>query len=188
MTVHSAKGLEFPVVFMAGMENGIFPGAKSLDDPDEMEESRRLCYVGITRAKEKLYMTSAERRMMFGRTVAYSQSDFIEEISLDLKDFIKEGRNNLSGNNFYKRESIYSNNNRMVKEISVDSAKLKKDNEDGKLSLEQARPGKKVKHSKFGIGTIVSAVKNGDDIKLTVAFDRMGVKILMLSVAPLEAV
>ena len=71
MTIHSAKGLEFPVVFMVGMENGIFPGNASFEKESEMEESRRLCYVGITRAKEKLFMTSAEVRRVFGRTVAY---------------------------------------------------------------------------------------------------------------------
>ena len=87
MTVHSAKGLEFPVVFMVGMENGIFPGMSSLNNY-EMEESRRLCYVGITRAKEKLYITSAESRIVFGRTVGYAQSDFINEISPDLKEII----------------------------------------------------------------------------------------------------
>ena len=85
MTIHSAKGLEFPVVFMVGMENGIFPGNASFDKESEMEESRRLCYVGITRAKETLFMTSAEVRRVFGKTVAYPQSDFINEIKPDLK-------------------------------------------------------------------------------------------------------
>ncbi|MEW9992055.1 ATP-dependent helicase, partial [Clostridium butyricum] len=88
MTVHSAKGLEFPVVFMVGMENGIFPGSASFEKESEMEESRRLCYVGITRAKEILFMTSAEVRRVFGKTVAYSQSDFINEIKPDLKEYV----------------------------------------------------------------------------------------------------
>ena len=92
MTLHSAKGLEFPVVFMVGMENGIFPGAQSLENFAEMEESRRLCYVGITRAKEQLYMTSASTRKVFGRSVAYSESDFINEISPNLKETVREGR------------------------------------------------------------------------------------------------
>jgi Superfamily I DNA and RNA helicases len=87
MTVHSAKGLEFPVVFMVGMENGIFPGSQSLENSAEMEESRRLCYVGITRAKERLYMTSAESRRVFGRMVSYSQSEFLSEISSSLKEY-----------------------------------------------------------------------------------------------------
>ena len=189
MTVHSAKGLEFPVVFMVGMENGVFPGTQSLDNDEEMEESRRLCYVGITRAKEKLYMTSAERRIIFGRTVAYAQSCFIDEISPELKEFVREGRKNLNRDNFYRKDSVYldkqySHSNA----IAVGNGSEKKHCHNNKLTLEQATPGKKVKHSKFGIGTIVSAIQNGDDIKLTVAFDKMGVKILMLSVAPLEAV
>ncbi|ABS40794.1 DNA helicase PcrA [Clostridium botulinum] len=185
MTVHSAKGLEFPVVFMVGMENGIFPGTQSLSDPKEMEESRRLCYVAITRAKEQLYITSAEIRKVFGRTVAYALSDFVSEISKDLKDNV-----NITGEvatdkvlhknfgirsqktnsiNFYKSPSL---NN--VPKNNVDSNKL--------------NVGLKVKHKDFGIGTIVSMSKVSDDIKLTIAFDRRGVKILMLSMAPIEAV
>ena len=93
MTVHSAKGLEFPVVFMVGMENGLFPGMSSLNDPKEMEESRRLCYVAITRAEERLYITSAESRMIFGRTVGYAPSDFISEISPGLKEIIGGNKN-----------------------------------------------------------------------------------------------
>lgn len=88
MTIHSAKGLEFPVVFMVGMENGIFPGNASFEKESEMEESRRLCYVGITRAKQTLFMTSAEVRRVFGKTVAYPQSDFINEIKPDLKEYV----------------------------------------------------------------------------------------------------
>ena len=88
MTIHSAKGLEFPVVFMVGMENGIFPGQASFNSDAEMEESRRLCYVGITRAKETLFMTSAEVRRVFGRTVAYPQSDFISEIKPELREYV----------------------------------------------------------------------------------------------------
>ncbi|WP_027626740.1 DNA helicase PcrA [Clostridium lundense] len=189
MTVHSAKGLEFPVVFMAGMENGIFPGVQSLDNEEEMEESRRLCYVGITRAKEKLYMTSAERRIMFGRTVAYEQSYFVNEISNDLKESIREGRKSLNRENFYRKENVYLDRKySSANESALDNIREEKNSDSDKLTIQQATPGKKVRHSKFGIGTIVSATQNGDDIKLTVAFDRMGVKILMLSVAPLEAV
>ena len=90
MTIHSSKGLEFPVVFMVGMENGLFPSIADMDKEDQMEESRRLCYVAITRAKENLYLTSAEVRRVFGRTVSYSQSDFIGEIKSDLKEFLNE--------------------------------------------------------------------------------------------------
>ena len=189
MTVHSAKGLEFPVVFMVGMENGIFPGTQSLDDIDEMEESRRLCYVGITRAKEKLYMTSAERRMVFGRTVFYSQSDFIDEISKELKEDLNQKinmKNNfISGKSKYFHDSLNDFNKNNTNLTGIRKNKI-----EGKSILreEEIKLGKKVKHSKFGLGTIVSVNKVANDVKLTIAFDKMGVKILMLSVAPLEAV
>lgn len=200
MTVHSAKGLEFPVVFMVGMENGIFPGLQSLNDPQEMEESRRLCYVGITRAKEKLYMTSADVRMVFGRTVSYAVSDFINEIALDLKETINNTRKNFtspSNNQGYFNEtqkltskvgyseSIPKPNNK-VYDFLAESSLIKNTNKT--LTSKEAIPGKKVRHSKFGVGTIVNVLKDGENIKLTIAFDNMGIKSLMLDVAPLEVI
>lgn len=189
MTVHSAKGLEFDVVFMAGMENGIFPGAQSITNPAEMEESRRLCYVGITRAKERLYMTSASSRRVFGRFVNYPESDFIREIPMNLKEDISP-RNSFNrytneNNNYINRNNSQVNTNITRQNIQREAAVESNSN---KLTQFDATPGKKVRHGKFGVGTIVSAVKSGEDVKLTIAFDRMGVKILMLSVAPLEAV
>ncbi|KHO32381.1 DNA helicase PcrA [Clostridium tetani] len=188
MTVHSAKGLEFPAVFMVGMENGIFPGTQSLDDIDEMEESRRLCYVGITRAKEKLYMTSAERRMVFGRTVFYPESDFIDEISRELKENLCERKS--VKNNFVSEKSKYFNDNlkNFNNNIKLEGIIESKREEKNILREEEIKLGTKVKHSKFGLGTIVSISRVTNDVKLTIAFDKMGVKILMLSVAPLEAV
>ncbi|WP_097028047.1 DNA helicase PcrA [Clostridium peptidivorans] len=189
MTVHSAKGLEFDVVFMAGMENGIFPGAQSISNPAEMEESRRLCYVGITRAKERLYMTSASSRRVFGRFVNYPESDFIREIPMNLKDDISP---RTSFNRYMNDSSNYINRNQSGVNTNITRQNIQKEaaieSNSSKLTQIDATPGKKVKHGKFGIGTIVSAVKSGEDVKLTIAFDRMGVKILMLSVAPLEAV
>ncbi|MDC4408364.1 ATP-binding domain-containing protein, partial [Acinetobacter baumannii] len=109
MTVHSAKGLELPVVFMVGMENGIFPGNASFEKESEMEESRRLCYVGITRAKETLFMTSAEVRRQFSRTVAYAQSDFIAEIKQELKEYVTgENGSVASRNKMIQRNAAYS--------------------------------------------------------------------------------
>ena len=183
MTVHSAKGLEFPVVFMAGMENGIFPGTQSLNDKNEMEESRRLCYVGITRAREKLYMTSAEKRMVFGRTVAFAQSDFLDEIPKDLKEYTSElkfparsyEKKNNKASDFF---GFHFQPNTTVENKITNST----------LSSDSIKVGMKVRHVKFGVGTIVSMSKAGSDVKLTIAFDKMGVKILMLGVAPLEAV
>ncbi|NCI18961.1 DNA helicase PcrA [Clostridium botulinum] len=185
MTVHSAKGLEFPVVFMVGMENGIFPGTQSLSDPKEMEESRRLCYVAITRAKEQLYITSAEIRKVFGRTVAYALSDFVSEISKDLKDNVNITGEVATDKVLHKNFGI-----RSQKTNSINSYKSPSLNNVPKNNVDsnELNVGLKVKHKDFGIGTIVSMSKVSDDIKLTIAFDRRGVKILMLSMAPIEAV
>ena len=91
MTLHSAKGLEFPVVFMPGMEDGLFPGHRALDTMDGMEEERRLCYVGITRAKEQLFLTSAVARMIYGRTEYTRESTFLKELDRDLFDEESDG-------------------------------------------------------------------------------------------------
>jgi DNA helicase II / ATP-dependent DNA helicase PcrA len=202
MTVHSAKGLEFPVVFMVGMENGIFPGTSSLNDPKEMEESRRLCYVGITRAREKLYMTSATQRRVFGRTMNYSPSDFLREISSHLIENLNGaavgsrttyannyGSRNMNNNPHSLRGSSYS-------ETSADTAAKKiydilgnsGDSADKKLTESEASLGRKVRHSKFGVGTIVKVSKDGSDVKLTIAFDSMGIKTFLMNTAPLELV
>lgn len=169
MTIHSAKGLEFPTVFMVGMENGIFPGNSSLNNIDDMEESRRLCYVGITRAKERLFMTSAERRMIFGRTVSYSTSDFLNEISVDLLESL----------NYNSRANLNLNSAKSILD-SIKSSPI------SKADRGEAVPGRKVVHPKFGKGTIISSNKSGGSTMLTIAFDNMGIKNLMLDIAPLE--
>ncbi|MBN1050804.1 DNA helicase PcrA [Clostridium botulinum] len=197
MTVHSAKGLEFPVVFMVGMENGIFPGNMSFEKESEMEESRRLCYVGITRAKETLFMTSAEVRRVFGRTVAYSQSDFINEIKQELKEYVSGNRigsgNGSNSNVKAKKNDSYSNphslRSTIRKEFSKPVNTVINDNDNsGYLNANEVTLGRKVQHEKFGIGTIVSVQGSGDDKKLTIAFDKQGVKNLMLSFAKLKAI
>jgi DNA helicase-2/ATP-dependent DNA helicase PcrA len=206
MTLHSAKGLEFPVVFMVGMENGIFPGAASLNDEGEMQESRRLCYVGITRAKEKLYMTSAEVRRVFGRTVAYSPSDFLNEVPTHLKEYVRGRGNNIrfdsnfsssnnvntnaEGNNFH---GIRNNPSRTIgmgaQNYNMSSVPAANTVNSGRmLTAEEATLGRKIKHSKFGVGTIVSVSRDGSDIRLTIAFDTQGIKNFMLGLAPLEVV
>ncbi|MGG7213548.1 DNA helicase PcrA [Clostridium nigeriense] len=186
MTVHSAKGLEFPVVFMVGMENGIFPGVASFDSESEMEESRRLCYVGITRAKEQLFMTSAEVRRQFGRTVAYPQSDFIAEIKSDLKEYVSA-----TGGAQETRKSMFPSNNRFnnphsLRGSSMTMTKPQAPKQTSNVSGADVTVGRKVKHSKFGVGTIVSITDTGSDKKITIAFDNQGIKILMLSLANLE--
>lgn len=197
MTVHSAKGLEFPVVFMVGMENGIFPGMSSLNSFTEMEESRRLCYVAITRAEEKLYITSAENRMVFGRTVSYSPSDFISEISPALKEIIGGAknrtvevlkRNNTKSSQPYNPHGLISSkgpgNKTSVKGyVSVTA----EENSSAPQSMKsEATVGRKVKHSKFGIGTIVSISNSSGDTLVSIAFDNNGIKKLILDKAPIE--
>jgi DNA helicase-2/ATP-dependent DNA helicase PcrA len=203
MTVHSAKGLEFPVVFMVGMENGIFPGSASLNDPSEMEESRRLCYVGITRAKEKLFMTSADLRRVYGRTVSYAPSDFINEISASLLENINgslaAARKESYGGGFKREQdqnphSLRSNGS-VFNDRSFEQAQKKimnilgestNSNKGMPVTETEATLGRKVKHNKFGVGTIVKVTKDGSDVKLTIAFDNMGIKNLILNLAPLE--
>ena len=194
MTVHSAKGLEFPVVFMVGMENGIFPGNASFNDPKEMEESRRLCYVGITRAKEILYMTSAEVRRVFGRTMSFATSDFLNEVPRDLKEYVGMKKASNTASQASSVNYGYSNNPHSLRnaysEAAMEASMNKIDKilggESEKLTEKEAVMGRKVKHPKFGVGTIVKTVKENNDIKLTIAFDSMGIKQLLLSIAPLE--
>lgn len=200
MTVHSAKGLEFPVVFMVGMENGIFPGNMAFEKDSEMEESRRLCYVGITRAKETLFMTSAEVRRVFGRTVSYSQSDFINEIKPELKEYVKNEKAEIKTNNSFVNKSSYNNphslRNSIYKQRGIAGSGLSQSrgnvvtpntvNNGDYLSAAEATVGRKVIHEKFGVGTIVQVKDSGSDKKLTVAFDKQGVKNLMLSLAKLK--
>lgn len=186
MTVHSAKGLEFPVVFVVGMENGLFPSMSDLEKNDQMEEARRLCYVAITRAKDVLYLTSAEQRRVFGRTTCYSQSDFISEIAPELKEFVG-GRAQGAQRPFVSHSTNKINNGFVKKEEYTTKIVNDAANKD-LLPISDATLGKKVKHSKFGIGTIVTVQQSGNDKKLTIAFDKQGVKTLLFSVAKLETV
>ncbi|SFC44132.1 DNA helicase PcrA [Clostridium uliginosum] len=198
MTVHSAKGLEFPVVFMVGMENGIFPGNMSFEKESEMEESRRLCYVGITRAKENLFMTSAEVRRVFGRTVAYAQSDFINEIKPGLKEYVSgnkmtsKNKPNVSKSNSYINPHSLRNNinggNSFAKEHGTISNISNSDKIERYITNNEATLGRKVEHESFGVGTIVSVQDVENDKKLTVAFDKQGVKNLLLSFAKLKMI
>ena len=179
MTLHSSKGLEFPVVFIVGMENGNFPGNKCFDDINEMEESRRLCYVGITRAKELLYFTYASVRMVYGETTFRTKSKFLMEISKDLILDI-----NFNGDN---RSSFKNNSTASFEKFPYDRGFGKSSDEfKNDISKDEARIGRKVNHKTFGVGTVVKVEESDGDAKLYVAFDRNGVKKLLLSKAPIE--
>ena len=212
MTLHSAKGLEFPRVFIAGMEDGLFPGMGTISsgDREEMEEERRLAYVGITRAKEYLTLTCAKMRMMRGETQFNSVSRFVREIPKELLDGNAGGGSDYSrsdysrgsyggGNNFgYERPSVRlkspqaPENKRpaMQKEIGALNALagLSKGAPSGPLTELSYNTGDTVNHKKFGRGTVISISKEPRDFKVTVDFDAFGQKIMYASFAKLEKV
>lgn len=186
MTLHSAKGLEFPVVFMPGMEDGLFPGWRAVESEEGLEEERRLCYVGITRAKERLCMTSAIARTIYGKTEYTRESQFLKEIDPLLWD---DEADRLGTKSYQEEKSAggagrterYNKNNKpfdRLKYIRQDVEKLKNMGSAPKSDL---NAGDKVKHPKFGEGLIVSVNKNVANI----AFDSVGMKKLALDVAPL---
>lgn len=189
MTVHASKGLEFPVVFMVGMENGIFPSDSCFNSNEEMEEARRLCYVAITRAEEKLYLTSAEQRMVFGRTSCYPQSDFIEEIPLNLKENVgvsNRAVNRLSSAKKTKTLKKEYNPHELGAKGSLYPKDATNNAAGGKVNTKEFVPGRKIHHANFGEGTIITAAKSGDKTMLTIAFTNMGIRKLDSSIAPLE--
>ncbi|CAM3176593.1 DNA helicase PcrA [Sporolactobacillus spathodeae] len=187
MTLHSAKGLEFPVVFLIGMEEGIFPHSRALDDPDEMEEERRLAYVGITRARQCLYLTSAEVRTLFGQTVAHSASRFIKEIPQTLIEQ-EAGRtaNGFGGGRFETQRSSFSFGRRAAEPVYRQSVPtLKKQSGAGG----DWQAGDKVRHKKWGVGTVVSTKGSGDSVELDIVFPKpVGLKRLLGAFAPIEKV
>jgi len=173
MTLHSAKGLEFPVVFLIGMEEGIFPHSRSLDDAEEMEEERRLAYVGITRAEEELFLTSAQMRTLFGRTGLNQVSRFVNEISDELIEKMNETVR--KSNTLTSRQTART----MVRPIASTT---------GGEAIDW-RVGDKAEHKKWGIGTVVSIKGEGEDKELDIAFPSpIGIKRLLAKFAPITKV
>lgn len=188
MTLHSAKGLEFPHVFISGMEDGLFPGMMSVlaDDPTEMEEERRLCYVGITRAQESLHLSSARRRMVRGESHFSKVSRFVQEIPKDLMDFGKPGQlgatksspiNGTAGGNTFAspRKASAFTTPYQSKPIPMNSA----------VTIEYA-VGDTVRHIKFGQGVVTEIRPGGRDYEVTVDFVKVGVKKMFASFAKLK--
>lgn len=174
MTVHSAKGLEFRNVFLVGMEQGVFPGNRSLSTPQDLEEERRLAYVALTRAKEKLTLTTAASRMLFGMTMRNPPSQFLEEIDKSLLEEKTSGRQSKRGIPAGSAESVQS--------ISL----LQQQMAASKKRVYQAQPkefhvGERVRHAVFGDGTVLSITKMANDAMLEVGFDQVGTKRLMAS-------
>lgn len=162
MTLHSAKGLEFPAVFIAGLEDGVFPHMRSLGDPDELEEERRLAYVGITRAQERLYLTSAWSRLLFGSSSYNPPSRFLQEIPDNLVDKAKK----------------------RIRKTPVDRAAAT--GPAMTVDPSDVGAGDRVRHQKWGLGTVREVVGSGDRAEAEVMFDTQGKKRLLLAWAPLE--
>ena len=189
MTLHSAKGLEFPVVFITGMEDGLFPSIASMMNPEEINEERRLAYVGITRAKQKLYLTKTKSRMLFGSTTYNKESRFVSEIPDNLLDKTGEERNAPSfASGFGAGKAAGS--------VSI-SADNRKHGYEGKIGAYQKPPiksgvtynvGDTVLHKIFGKGLIMTATKMGNDTLLEIAFDKAGTKKLMANFCKMEKI
>lgn len=180
MTLHNAKGLEFKIVFMPGMEEGLFPMG-SIDKEEELEEERRLCYVGITRAREKLYVCSAKMRRVYGETKVRKNSRFLEEIPIRLIE---------NGDLIYKKEK--SAESSVLPGISYDPykntatrvVKAKKPKSNGTV----LSAGDKISHAQWGNGTVVGVSGDGDDAVITAAFPGLGIKKFMAGVASFKKI
>ncbi len=197
LTLHSAKGLEFPVVYLVGMEEGVFPGLRSMEDPEEMEEERRLAYVGITRAKEQLYLLNARSRMMYGKTTSNRVSRFEKEIPEELYAEAREVRtarpetkSAYSYNPFGQQSrgtgwgvniSSASDVRRSLERVAPTATKAPV----GGCNLE---PGNRVAHRKFGEGTVLAVSPENGDYLVEVSFDQFGMKRMLYSMAKLNKI
>ena len=178
MTIHSAKGLEFPVVFLPGLEEGIFPGMQSSAIPEELEEERRLAYVAITRAKTKLYMTYVHERMLFGRSQYNKPSRFVGEISKENADFGLTYKEKMEQNREAQRKAVESARKPYSK---IPPAPMKKPTQKQEINV-----GDIVEHVMFGKGDVMSVTKMGADVLYEIAFETVGTKKLMGSYVKLK--
>ena len=197
MTMHAAKGLEFPQVFVVGMEEGLFPGNRAMGDGDEMEEERRLCYVAMTRAKEKLTLTNARQRTLYGKTTPCMPSRFLNEIPEDNMEWLSKpvprseawdgsGGDGGYGYGSYTRPITAASTRREVSAVPQPGSLRTAGTAAKALSAAsyiQLQPGETVEHDAFGRGLVLSVRPMGGDALLEVAFDTVGTKKLMLKAA-----
>ncbi|WP_414017984.1 DNA helicase PcrA [Limosilactobacillus fermentum] len=192
MTLHAAKGLEFPVIFLIGMEEGVFPLSRAMTDNKELEEERRLAYVGITRAKKKLYITNAFSRMLYGHIQRNRPSEFVEEITPELmqSENQNQGERSLSGRiaggNSYAFKAATATTYRRPSDAGKRVAP--KTNTGTGAEKKSWNTGDKVNHKKWGQGTVVSVNGTGENMELDIAFPQQGVKRLLASFAPITKV
>ena len=178
MTLHSAKGLEFPSVYIVGMEDGIFPGNQALYTPGDMEEERRLCYVGFTRAKERLHLLRASQRMMFGQTMRNRISRFIKEVPAELLNDITVIK--------LKAEDEAKDRRRSAEDRHAHASRFSGVADGTSAAVDAFKAGDEVKHRVFGRGTIISVEPMGGDSLLEIAFEKVGTKKVMANFARLQ--
>lgn len=185
MTLHSAKGLEFPVVFMVGLEEGVFPGYRSMSDETEVEEERRLCYVGITRAREQLYMTNTFSRTLFGNTTYNKESRFKKEIPPDLYDDLNRAKTSVSSGGMTPKKDVFPDmGTKLIRGFGTPVPT------EVKMSASNVtfNVGDAVEHKKFGVGVITKVEKENGDSKLEIQFKNAGMKRLMAAFANLTKI
>ncbi len=184
MTIHSAKGLEFPTVFLPGMEDNLFPGIQSMTDPEELEEERRLAYVAITRAKKSLYILHTQTRLLYGRTMMNPPSEFLREIPESLLD-VQESRAVMMSRMTQNTGKVYFTSD-TPKRRDSDITINKKPQPKAAPTGERFAPGDIVEHMTFGRGEIISVKPMGSDTLYEIIFDRVGTKKLMATYARLK--
>ena len=169
MTVHSAKGLEFPVVFLVGLEENLFPSSQSKEEPHLMDEERRLCYVGMTRAMQSLTLSYASRRFLYKDFIYAEYSRFLDEIPRNFLNYVKNPISDSVSNYF--------------EEVKSTTQKIAASPKDSKYAI-----GQMVSHAKFGVGTVINYEGSGDSMRLQIKFQKVGTKWLISSYAKLEIV
>ena len=183
MTMHSAKGLEFPVVFLPGLEEGIFPGMQAIFNPEQIEEERRLAYVGITRSKEQLYFTQVRNRMIFGSTARNKCSRFIKEIPEEL---LEQKTSIIPGATIKK--DAEPNKRQVIRTTLINSARKFGMGENESESKNNFKPGDNVKHKTFGKGMVINTTKMGNDFLIEIIFEKVGTKKLMANFSNLKKI
>ena len=204
MTLHSAKGLEFPVVFIAGLEEGLFPHSRSAEDEAELEEERRLCYVGMTRARKKLFLASANRRRFYGEYRASAPSRFIDEVPAELLEReVPSGSSSCqpglwagrrAGERLRRRAAtgrLPATRRPSRRDVRPAASREEQpayayEDEDQSRPAGRLEAGARVRHAQFGVGTVISVEPMDGDMKLVVRFPAVGAKRLLAKYAKLE--
>ncbi|WP_378954195.1 DNA helicase PcrA [Pelosinus sp. sgz500959] len=188
MTLHSAKGLEFPVVFMSGMEEGLFPHSRTLMNESEVEEERRICYVGITRARRKLYVTNARMRTIYGRTQMFPLSRFLEEIPVQMVEKYTGRQNHYGFASNGSKSTIVAPPSASTVVQSPLRAPAPKAIEPKQQESNAWKVADRAQHSKWGVGTVVEVRGAGNSQELKIAFPGQGIKVVVASMAPITKV